>query len=165
VVSARYEPIDRTPSVVFGACAGVWIMTVFAEPKLLDMKAARPALQTMSKKHPRGFPTLTWVLPEAGFRMDTDARNAASEVTREFQGKIVAQATLIEGSGFQVAAVRAILAGMDFMSRSKAPKKTFSELSDAVAWCLANAPKGTEPLADDKVTASLLDVRRSLPGA
>lgn len=159
---AGYQLLERTAGVVYAACGNVWTMTVFAEPKLADMKAARPALSAMAQRCPRGFPTLTWILPEAGFRMDNDARDAAGEITRSFESSILAQATLIEGSGFQAAAVRAIVGGLDHMSRSRCKKKVFSDLAEAVAWCLAEGGASATRMMADDVRAGLLAVRSSV---
>jgi hypothetical protein len=89
----------------------------------------------MAERSPKGFPTLTWILPSAGFTMDSDARHTAAEVTQAFDKEITAMATLIEGSGFQAAAVRAIISGLAVLERTQAPRKVFSELAPAVAWC------------------------------
>ena len=117
-------------------------MILFAPPTNADMLLARPALTTMKRRYPGGFPSLTWVLPTAGYRMDQEARVTAATVTAEFDGTLRAQATLLEGAGFQVAAVRAVIAGLDMMSRASAPKRTFSELEAAVGWCLDHLPPG-----------------------
>lgn len=117
-------------------------MTLFAPPTLDDMLLARGALATMAKRRPQGFATLTWVLPQAGYRMDDATRKAASDVTRAFAKSILAEATLIEGTGFQAAAVRAIISGLDAMSRTGGEKKVFSDLAAAVAWC---ADRGSGP--------------------
>jgi hypothetical protein len=159
---AGYELLERTAGVVYAACGNIWTMTVFAEPRLADMKAARPALAAMSRRCPQGFPTLTWILPQAGFRMDDAARDAAGEITRSFEGAIVAQATLIEGSGFQAAAVRAIVNGLDLVSRSRCKKKVFSELDEAVTWCLSESGATATRSARDEIRASLIDVRSSV---
>lgn len=155
-MSAAFDVLVRCPGVLYGACEGIWVMTLFAEPTESDMNEARPALRAMSKRHPAGFPTLTWILPQAGYVMENDARKAATAVTQEFQHAIRAQATLIEGTGFQAATVRAIVTGLDFMSRSAAAKRVFSELAPAVAWCVSHCPeRGAAPEAE--VTSSILE--------
>lgn len=151
------EVLQQGRAVVYGACEGFWVMILFAPPTKPDMLLARPSLAAMKRRHPSGFPTLTWVLPEAGYRMETDAREAASTVTKEFDAQIRAQATLIEGSGFQAAAVRAIIGGLDAMSRTTSVKKVFSELTPASAWCLEKRPEPTP--------ASLSEVVRVLGAA
>jgi hypothetical protein len=161
--SGSYELLERTAGVVYAACGNIWTMTIFAEPKLADMKAARPALAAMSRRSPGGFPTLTWILPQAGFRMDNDARDIAGEITRSFESSIVAQATLIEGSGFQAAAVRAIVNGLDLVSRSRCKKKVFSDLGEAVVWCLVEGGASSSRIAADDVRAGLIALRSSLP--
>jgi hypothetical protein len=161
-MAAEFEQLERGSSVLYGASGGVWVMTLFAAPTKNDMLLARPALAAMSRRSPGGFATLTWVLPEAGFRMESDARTAAAEVTNEFTSVIRAQATLIEGAGFQVATVRAIVAGLDLMSRSAAPKRVFSELAPAIAWCVQYSPASASTLGVTSMTDALNATRKSL---
>ncbi len=161
-MSGRFDLLEKTEGVVYGACAGMWVMILFAEPTLQDMKAARPALQVMSRRHPGGFPTLTWVLPQAGYRMANDARHTAAEITKEYVKSIVAQATLIEGGGFQAATVRAIVAGLDFMAATRADKKVFSHLTAAVAWCQPHVRPRSEGGITPQIVASLLELQSSV---
>ena len=104
----------------------------------------------MARREPKGFPTLTWVTLAAGLSMDADARKAAADVTNDFTKQILAQATIIEGAGFQAATVRAIVTGLDAMSRSEAPKKTFAGAGAAIDRCAVRRPAGgdTTPAAD-----------------
>lgn len=131
-------------------------MTLHAKPTAEDMFLARPALKTMLERHPSGFPTVTWVLPQAGYSMDSDARHAAAEVTREYNASLLAMATLIEGQGFQAATVRAIISGLDLMARASAPKKVFADVPSCFTWCASlraerDAKAGT---VDDMVTSA-----------
>src|SRR4051812_46217715 len=119
-----FDTLQRGSTTMYGACGAIWVMILHARPTTADMLLARPALKAMQARHPEGFATLTWILPSAGFSMDSEARTAATEITREYNGSIRAMATLIEGAGFQAAAVRAIVSGMDLVARAKAPKKT-----------------------------------------
>lgn len=139
-------------------------MLIFAPPVVADMRLSRPTLRAMTERYPDGFPTLTWVLPGAGLSMDGESRKVAAEITNEYEPSIRAQATLIEGTGFQGAAVRAIVSGIDLMTRSRAPKKVFGEVRPAVDWCLTHRPFRSEPgvpsmLAPD-ISAALASVRR-----
>lgn len=157
-----FDELERGQSVLYGDSGGIWVMILFAPPTKDDMLLARPTLTAMRRMHPHGFPTLTWVLPEAGLKMEHDAREAASTVTQEFDRSIRAQATIIEGSGFQAATVRAIVTGLDAMSRSASPKKTFAELTPAVEWCAVRRPEGSPTFAVAEHVAALSQVRRSL---
>lgn len=161
-MAAPFEVIERTNAILYGRCAGIWVMTVYAEPKLADMKAAHPALESMAKTHAKGFPTMTWVLPQAGLSMESDARKAASEITRAFAHVIRSQATLIEQSGFHGATIRAIVSGLDLVTRSPAAKKVFSELPKAVAWSLEHSLVPSDGAVRDEASASLLAARNSL---
>lgn len=162
-MASDFEQLERGATTVYGSSAGIWTMIIFARPTADDMRLARPALAAMRKRRPRGFPTITWILPQAGLSMDDDARKAASDVTKEFDGTIVAQATLIELEGFQGATVRAIVAGLDMVSRSSAPKKTFAALAPTIAWCLPFT--GETSTSVEAVRVALESMRASVVGA
>ena len=161
-MAESFEELARGPTALYGACAGIWVMIVYAPPIKADMLMARGTLAAMAKKGPHAFPTLTWCLAEAGYRMDADARTAATDVTREFAASISAQATLIEGEGFQGAAVRAIISGMDAISRTASKKKVFGELAPAVQWCLEVRPGGVAQSDASFVTRQIGEVRKKL---
>lgn len=130
-------------------------MLMFAPPVLEDMHLARPALKAMHDRHPAGFTTLTWVLPGAGYSMDGESRRTAAKITSDFSPAFLAQATLIEGSGFQGATVRAIISGIDMMARSRAPRKVFGELPPSIVWALSHQPQrpgATETAASIQAT-------------
>lgn len=156
-----FHELERGTATLYGDVSGIWTMILFGRPTKQDMLLARPALAAMRDRSPRGFTTLTWVLPEAGLSMDEDARKAAATVTSEFNASIVAQATLIELGGFQGATVRAIVAGLDMMSRSTCPKKTFGELEPALAWCLLRAKQSVDDARLRTMASHLASVRRS----
>lgn len=137
-------------------------MVLFAPPVVADMLPARPSLKSMSQKYPEGFPTLTWVLPSAGFSMDGETRKVAAVITTEYASSIRAQATLVEGVGFQAATVRAIIGGIDMMTRSRAPKKVFGELRPSVDWCLSCCPpQGLAATTGAESSATLAALRQT----
>jgi hypothetical protein len=161
-MSPVFDTHQKGSTTIYGECGGIWVMNLHEKPTVADMLLARPSLKTMQQRHPDGFPTLTWVLPSAGFSMDADARTAATDVTREYNDAIVAMATLIEGSGFQAAAVRAIVSGMDLMARAKAPKKTFAEVVPSVAWCVSlRKPRARDAGSADEISLALAAVRKA----
>lgn len=124
-------------------------MMLHAPPLTKDILLARNALKAMHERFPAGYPTLTWILPDAGFSMDSEARTASATITQEFASAIVAQGTLIEGSGFQAATVRAIISGIDMMARTRAPRKVFAELPPCIEWCARNRPAPAAPPAPE----------------
>jgi hypothetical protein len=157
-----FEELERGAATLYGDARGIWVMILFGKPTKPDMLLARPALAAMAKRAPAGFPTLTWVLPEAGLSMENDARTAAAEVTNDYAKQIVAQATLIELSGFQGATVRAIIAGLDMMTRSSSPKKVFGELAPCIDWCARLAKDQNILDRAETVTRTLQGVRAGL---
>jgi hypothetical protein len=66
---------------------------------------------------------------------------------------------LIEAAGFQAAAVRAIVAGLDLMARSKAPKQVFAELRPCVAWCCARRSDTKAATSVDEIALALEPLR------
>jgi hypothetical protein len=121
-------------AVYYGDLGGIWVMILHRPPNEAEMLLARPALVRMTKQFPGGFPTLTWILPSAGFSLDSASKEAATKITSEFAASILSRATLIEGSGFQAAAVRAIVTGIDLLSRTTSPGKVFADLVSALEW-------------------------------
>lgn len=140
-VLARFEARERGTNVLYGVCGGIWVMTLFAPPTAADMRLALGSLTAARRLHPGGFPTLSWVLRSAGYRMDDEARQAAAELTTRFASSIRGEATIIEGTGFQAAAVRGIVAGLEALSRAPGEKKVFADVLPAVSWCLARCPE------------------------
>jgi hypothetical protein len=141
------ERLGDSPAVAYAACGGIWVMLLHRPPVVDDMRAAEPTLRRMAARCPGGFATLTWILPNAGFSMDAATRGAAADITRDWDKSIRAQATLIEGQGFQGASVRMIIAGLDVLARPSGPTKVFSKLHDAVAWSIAHSPVGVDVAA------------------
>lgn len=161
-----FDELQRGKGVVYGVCDGIWVMTLFGTPTKDSMLLARPTLTTMKERHPSGFCTLTWILPEAGYRMDADARQAAADVTRPFNPCFAGQATLIEGSGFGGAAVRAIISTLDVMAGGTYPKKVFSDLASSVEWCGSLRSAGSRnPASTTQSVATLRALRESLRSA
>lgn len=155
--------LERGPAALYGDSGGVWVMILHTKPLAADMELARPSLKAMRDRHPDGFPTLTWVLPTAGLSMDSDARQTAARVTKAFDASIRSMATLVEGEGFGVAAVRAIIAGIDLLSRAAAPKKTFATLNDAIAWCVTLRPaRDRDAGTTEEIVAAITAARNGL---
>ncbi len=126
------------------------------EEKVLNAQGSS-LLEAMKRDVSGTFPTLTWITTAAGFSMDQDARRAASDITRDFGDVIAAQATVIETGGFQGAAVRMIISGMDLVAGTRSPTKTFATLEECIPWCqLFNAAPGVDNTA---VVAAVVDLR------
>ncbi len=149
--------LGSSGAVYYGDVAGTWTMILHRPPQQADMLAARPTLARMARAYPAGFPTLTWVLPSAGFSLDAASREAASQVTAEYAKSILSRATLIEGTGFQAAAVRAIVTGIDFVSRTTSPGKVFADLESSLAWSEGYLPSSPYAAPLLELAAALRD--------
>ncbi len=150
---AKLQNLGSGPAIYYGSIAGIWVMMLHKPSAESDMLLARPSLARMSRNHPQGFPTLTWIMPSAGFSLDAASRKAAGVITAEYSQSILARATLIDATGFQAATVRAIVAGIDLFARSPSPGKVFTELASSVDWCLGLHPSPPAIAADSIVLA------------
>jgi hypothetical protein len=157
-MAAVLQNLGSGSAVYYGSIAGIWVMILHKPPVEADMLLAKPSLVRMSRSEPKGFPTLTWIMPSAGFWLDPAAKKVAGNITAEFSESILARATLIDAIGFQAAAVRAIVTGIDLFTRSPSPGKVFTDLESTVAWCLSLHPSPPAVKADLIVRAVLTEV-------
>jgi hypothetical protein len=159
----RLQELASGSAVFYGRVGGLWVMILHKPPVEADMLLARGSLMQMARSEPHGFPTLTWILPSAGFSLDAPSKEAAAKITSEFSKSILARATLIEGTGFQAAAVRAVVTGIDLFSRTTSPGRVFAELEATVAWCVSLRPaKSPSTLSASLITRALEETVASL---
>ena len=145
---ARLQNLGSGTAIYYGSLAGMWVMLIHKPPVEADMLLSKPALARMVEIEPQGFPTLTWILPSAGFYLDPPTKKAAGTITAEFSKSILSRATLIDATGFQAAAVRALVTGVGLFTRSPSPGKVFTDLESTVAWSLSHHPNPPQARAE-----------------
>jgi hypothetical protein len=73
---------------------------------------------------------------------DDDFRARAAKSMREREGKLVAFAYVIIGEGFVASVARAVIAGINVLSRPNHAQKVFSEPQTASIWLAEQHPAG-----------------------
>jgi hypothetical protein len=139
-MAATLQDLGSGAAIYYGNIAGIWVMLMHKPPLEMDMLLAKPSLNRMVKLAPQGFPSLTWIMPSAGFSLDPPTKKAAHSITGEFSKNILSRATLIDANGFQAAAVRALVTGVGIFTQSPNPGKVFTDLESAVAWSMRYHP-------------------------
>ena len=74
------------------------------------------------------------VIPEGSPMPEPAAREKLQQLMSDLDARSVGTAMVQEGSGFRAAAVRAVLTGVHFVSRSKAPCQIFDTVESASHW-------------------------------
>jgi hypothetical protein len=74
---------------------------------------------------------------------DDDFRTLAAKSIRDRNDRIAAFAYLIIGEGFLASMARAVVTGINVLSRPKHAVKVFSEPLEAAVWLAAQMPEGT----------------------
>lgn len=69
-----------------------------------------------------------------------ELRDRLSGMLRRRAESLLGVATVLRGSGFRVAALRSMIAGVRLVSRGRYPGKVFSESDPAAAWLAARVP-------------------------
>jgi len=163
-MTLKFERHEHGTTGVYGEVGGIWIMLAHGEGLTkADMQLMRASVGVMARREPAGFPALTWVFHSSGYRIDDDARAAAREMNAELASHVRARATVIDGGGFQAAAVRALVTGIDLVSRRTTPSKVFAELSTAVEWCVAQrTPARASAGTPAAIVAALLEERAKI---
>lgn len=69
-------------------------------------------------------------------------RAEATAIARELAPRTVAQAFVIEGSGFRAATTRMVISSVTTLSRPGYPHKTFAEVRTGAGWLASTAKLG-----------------------
>lgn len=93
---------------------------------------------------------------------DDDFRARAAKTMREREEKLAGFAYLVIGEGFKASVVRAVIAGINVLSRPGHPQKVFSEPEAAFLWLAEQLPPGT---IDPAQLMRMLDELIELAGA
>src|SRR5262249_241936 len=91
------------------------------------------ALQALAAKHPDGIVMLN-VLEGTGATPSAEVRQRIARDMKHYENVTRAIAVVYEAKGFLAATVRAIVTGLQAMSRQRAPLKVFATVADACLW-------------------------------
>lgn len=133
--------ISRNKTVATGVLPGMVLQVFSGKSTLEEFEAAQHMLD-----HPiigERYVQLCRLAPSGGREApDDEFRARAAQTLREREGRLVAFAYVIVGEGFVASVARAVIAGINVLSRSSHPQKVFSEPKAAIAWLAEQLPAG-----------------------
>jgi len=104
------------------------------------------------------------VLLQRGIRgLEGEARQISQDMIVRYAPLMNANATVFVGSGLVVSAGRAIVIAQKLISRGSYPDKTFSNVSEAVTWLLAQMGRARED-HPALLNTALSIIRKAEPG-
>ena len=109
------------------AFAIVWFRT----PELEELQDFVALLRQFARRTPQAM-LITVLRP--GVMLSDEGRRYFASVFPTFKGKLAASTVVIEGDGFWVAAARALVAGLTFITKQPFPHKSFGSVAEAATW-------------------------------
>jgi hypothetical protein len=135
-------------------CLVVWR----AKPTLASAQELERQYRHLAKLHPRGF--LSVGVIEAGVANPGDAeRKAISSAMDAVQNELLGAAAVLEATGFAAAALRAVLATMSLLTRSRFPRRFTASVAEAAMWA---APLAPDLGGADALAAALAEFRATI---
>jgi hypothetical protein len=141
------------------ARCGNAFVNVWSAPATLDrLQRTREHEQRIVDGAPGGIVVLS-ILVDSAFQIGASERDEASQLARQFETATRAHAYVIEGSGFRTAAMRAVIAGIQLVTRTRHPSKVFGDIAAAAAWL---APQAEPPLRPQELIDTVARARAAI---
>jgi hypothetical protein len=122
------------------ATAGSVFINVWREPSTLaQLELLREHEAALVEHEAAGVIMVLTVLLPSAFTLGTRERKEVDALARQFAPSTRAHAYVIEGSGFRTAAVRALVAGINLITRTGGLTKVFEDTVHAAEWLEAVA--------------------------
>jgi hypothetical protein len=122
------------------ATAGSVFINVWREPSTMaQLELLREHEAALVEHEAAGVIMVMTVLLPSAFTLGTRERKEVESLARQFAPSTRAHAYVIEGSGFRTAAVRALVAGINLITRTGEMTKVFEDAVHAAAWLEAHA--------------------------
>jgi hypothetical protein len=143
------------------ATAGSVFINVWREPSTMaQLELLREHEQALVEHEAGGAIMVMTVLLPSSYMLGTRERKEVDSLARQFAPSTRAHAYVIEGSGFRTAAVRALIAGINLITRTGQMTKVFEDAVHAAAWLeqhagpaqVVRASEVMEALAEAKAT-------------
>lgn len=129
----RLEIFDEDAELVCGGYRdvfmGVWRTAVTVEGA---RRVAIP-MERLAARHRRGL-SLMFAMEEHCRMPDSPAREALARDVKRHEAFTRHMVMVFEGEGFRAAAFRSVLAGMQMLSRQKAPMKVVATVEQGAQW-------------------------------
>lgn len=143
--------VDR--SLWLAQVGSILVSNWFGAPTLEATRGQVTALVAAIRRNAEPSRILT-IIDEGTPPADDANRSTISQSMAAVNDRVGRQALAIEGRGFAASALRAMIAGMQLVSRPTHPVKVFSQVGPAVAWCAADEREGME------IEARIAELRR-----
>jgi hypothetical protein len=122
------------------ARAGSVFINVWREPSTLaQLDLLREHEAALVEQERAGMIMVLTVLMPTAFTLGTRERKEVDLLAKQFAPSTLAHAYVIEGTGFRTAAVRALVAGINLITRTGGITKVFEDAVHAAAWLEAHA--------------------------
>lgn len=128
--------VSRTPTHIIATQGDLEIVIWRGSTTLDAVETIRTSLGELTRSYPKGIGVLQ-VVEVTAPPPDAAARNALSNVLRGAGKAVRGSAIVFEGTGFKMAAVRAIVTGLTMLARPEFPHVVFADLHEASAWVAA----------------------------
>lgn len=105
------------------------------------------------------FSAISIIDPRTGKDMPANARARAKEITQALTGRMLASATVVEGTGFFPALVRSVTAGIQIFSDRQVKWNVSTSTDDALAFVAELHTKLGVPVDADAARAAIARVK------
>jgi hypothetical protein len=146
---AASELFVQDRGLALATCGRVFIDAFYAPPtvaRLDELYRHERALVDRVGRHA----VLSIIDPGVGKEMGDDARKRARAISLEMEEHTIGHAFIVLGNGFFAAMARSIIAGIQLVSRTKAPWRVTSDANDGITFVADLARAEVGPLALDE---------------
>jgi hypothetical protein len=145
------ETIEDNESFRVGLAGDLVVFYHFAPMTAVTVEQVRQVFDRMVATKSR-FANLV-VMQEGLPAPSSEFRDGMIRVVRERADHVAGLALIIQGKGFGAAALRAALAGMTLLARTRYPIKAFATVSEGTRWL-----SGILQISSDTAAASLREI-------
>jgi hypothetical protein len=155
---AKSEPKDffvRDNGLALATCGRVFVDVFYAPPtvvRLDELYRQQCALVDRVGRHA----VLSIIDPGVGKEMGDDARKRARAISLEMEPHTIGHSFIVLGNGFFSAMARSIIAGIQLVSRTKAPWRVTSDPNDGVTF-VAELVRAEGGVVDDVALRALVE--------
>jgi hypothetical protein len=129
----EWETFDSSPDFLFAGQDALFLAIWHAAPDMVGVRRIGLALERHAKRHPEGFAIV--VVIEPGARPPgAEARALMARDLKKHESFTKCMAIVLEGEGFAIAAIRAVLGTLSLMSKQSAPTHIFPTTDACIAW-------------------------------
>jgi hypothetical protein len=121
------------PGVSVGSYRFVHVVAYHETPTLTAIRISDRYHRVLRQRFPKRTALLSWVAPALSVPSQ-EVRKFGADMFRAVAPEIQCSATVITGGGFWASTARSVLAGIQLLSRSACPNRTFGEVDEACNW-------------------------------